>query len=174
MEILNEATRWAKAEIVSATYFMMFGIVYLFAAIGFWQLGSSSLTKALIIPILVAGGLLLGAGVSFYRSNQNKLKSFETEFTTNPSAIIKSEMARTTSTMKTYENVALKVFPLVILVAALLAVFMSNPTFKAICIGIIAFLAVLVLLDSQALKRIKSYHYQLELADEKFRNANSS
>ena len=170
MDILKAASDWAKAEVASSIFFMLFGLVYLLAALGFWQWGHSPLTKALIIPMLVAGGLLLAAGISFYISNKSMPKKFATEYKSNPSTIINSEIARTEKTMKTYENVALKVFPAIIVIALLLSIFISNPTVRAICIGIIVFLSVLVLLDSQALKRMKTYHNQLELEEKKLKN----
>ncbi len=170
MEILKAASDWAKSEIVSSIFFMLFGIAYLLAAFGFWQWGNSPLTKALVIPILIAGGLLLSAGISFYISNKSRLTSFETSYKTNPSALIESEIERTTQTIRTYENVALKVFPAVIVVAALLSIFISNPIIRAICIAMIAFLSVLVILDSQALKRIKIFNQQLELVEQDLKN----
>lgn len=170
MEIVKAANVWAKAEVVSSIFFMLFGVIYLLSAIGFWKWGNTSLTKALIIPILIAGGLLVSAGISFYSSNKSRLSSFETEYKANPSTLIKSEIARTAQTIKTYENVALKVFPAIIIVALLVSIFVSNPTVRAIGIAIIAFLSVLVLLDSQALKRIKTYHQQLELVEKDLSN----
>jgi len=161
MEIVKAANEWAKAEIGSSFFFMLFGVAYLLVALGFWQWGSSALAKALVLPILIAGGLLLAAGIGFFVSNKSKLASFETSYKTNPSELIASEIERTGKTIKTYENVALKVFPAIIIIAALISFFISNLTVRAICIAVIAFLSVLVILDSQALKRMKPYHQQL-------------
>lgn len=165
MEIINAATNWAKAEMTSAIFFMLFGIAYLLAAIGFWQWGTTQLMKALIIPILIAGGLLLSAGISFYLSNKSLVANYESEYKANPSVLIKSEMERTQKTMATYENVALKIFPIILVIAGLVAIFISHPWVRAIGIAIVAFLFVLILLDSQALKRIKTYYQQLELVE---------
>jgi len=165
MEIIKAAEDWAKAEMVSSIFFMLFGLAYLYASISFWKLGTTQLSKALIIPLLIAGGLLLSAGISFYLSSKSKLADFEKEYNENTSAIVKSEIKRTKSTIKTYQNVALKVFPAIIVVAALVYIFISIPMVRAICIGLIAFLSILILLDSQALKRMKTYHHQLELAE---------
>lgn len=162
MQIVQAANQWAKAEMKSAICFMSFGVIYLIAAVCCFQLGDTPLTNALIVPMLVAGGLLVGAGISFYVSNKAKLNNFESAYKTNPSELITSELERTAQTMKTYENVALKVFPLVAVVSGLIAVFVSTPTVRAICIAVVAFLSVLILLDSQALKRIKVYHQHLE------------
>jgi len=149
---------------------MLFGFCYLLASVGFWKFGNTPLTKALTIPIMVAGGLLLGAGISFYLSNKSKLRTFETEYNLNPSSLISSELERTEKTMNTYKNVALKVFPAIVLVAALVVVFTANPIVRAISIGVIAFLSVLILLDSQALKRMKTYHQKLKLVESQARN----
>lgn len=164
MEIVKAATEWAKAEIVSSTIFMLFGLAYILGSIGFWKFGNTPLTKALFIPLLIAGVLLLGAGISFYLTNKSALANFETEYNDNPTAMINSEIDRTKSTIKTYENVALKVFPAIILLAILVFCFISHPIVRAISIAVIAFLIVLVLIDSQALKRMKVYHNQLESA----------
>lgn len=161
MDIVKAASDWAKAEVVSAMFFMLFGLVYLLAAAGFWQWASTALTRALAIPMLLAGALLLSAGISFYVSNKSKLANFAGEYNADPASVIASELERTESTIKTYESVALKVFPVIIFVAILIATFVSQPLVRAICIAIIAFLAVLVLLDSQALKRMKKYDQQL-------------
>jgi len=167
MEIVKAANDWAKAEIVSAIIFMAFGLSYLLASLGFWQWGNTPLTKALIIPILIAGGLLLSAGIGFYLSNNTMLKTFEASYKADPSALIQSEKERTEKIMNTYRNVALKVFPAIAIVAALIFVFVSQPMVRAICIAVIAFFVVLILLDSQALKRMEIYHQQLELAEGK-------
>lgn len=163
MEIIKAATEWARAEITSSFFYMFFGVAYIIGSFALWKSGNTPMTKALIVPLLVAGGLLLSAGIGFYLSNKSRLTTFETDYLANPSTFINSEMTRTAGTIKSYENVALKVFPAIILVAALVYFFVSNHTVKAISIGIIAFLLVLVLLDSQALKRVRVYHDHLKL-----------
>jgi len=163
MEILKAATEWAKAEITSSIIFIIFGIVYIIGSVVLWKIGNAPLAKATFVPLLIAGVLLIGAGVGFYVSNTSKLKNFESEYNTNPAEFIRSEMVRTENTMKTYENVALKVFPLLIVLAALVAFFIPNIRIRSICIAVIAFFVVLVLMDSQALKRMKTYHSQLKL-----------
>lgn len=163
MEIVKAATIWTKAEIVSSMWFMFFGVVNILVAIGFWKFGNVEILKALILPLLIVGGLLLGAGISFYLSNSSRLSNIEKDYHNDISAWINSEFEKTESTIRTYENVALKIFPGIILVALLIIVFVAHIKVRAICIAIMVFLLTLVLLDSRALKRIKTYHKQLEL-----------
>jgi cytochrome oxidase assembly protein ShyY1 len=62
MELLKLAIDWAKTEIFSSTFFVVFGILFLLASLGFWQFGKTDLAKAYIIPSLVAAVLLLIIG----------------------------------------------------------------------------------------------------------------
>lgn len=166
MDIVSSAKNWAKAEIKSSFFFMLFGIGYLFIAIFVKQMENSPLAISLFIPLMIAGGLLLLAGISFYFSYKSKLINFEKNYKANPLTFLLAEIESTAKTIKTYQNVALKVFPVIILIATLIALFISLPIVRAICIGVIAFLGVLVILDSQALKRMKTYHQHLRVANE--------
>ena len=63
MEIIKTSIDWAKAEIFSSSFFIVFGIVFVAVSIGFWQLGKTDLAKAYIISTAVAGVLLLTIGI---------------------------------------------------------------------------------------------------------------
>ena len=52
MDILKTAINWAKAELFSTPFFILFGLVFMTASLGFWQLRKTDLTKAYIIPSL--------------------------------------------------------------------------------------------------------------------------
>lgn len=163
MEIVKAANDWAKAEIFSAQIFFSFGVLFVLVSAGFWQLGNSELSQTLIYPILVAGALLMAAGIGFYFSNNKRLANFEADYKANPVTFLDSEIARTEKTIKSYENVAFKVFPGIIVVALLLIIFVDSPFWRAINIAVIAFFAVTILLDSKAHSRTKAYHEQLRL-----------
>ena len=45
MEILKLAIEWAKAEVFSSRFFIAFGVLFISASIGFWQLGKTELAK---------------------------------------------------------------------------------------------------------------------------------
>ena len=53
MEIVKLATDWAKAEVFSTRFFILFAILFLIASIGFWQLGKTDIARAYITPTLV-------------------------------------------------------------------------------------------------------------------------
>ncbi len=114
MEILKTATDWAKAEVFSSTFFIVFGVLFVAASIGFWQLGKTDLAKAYIIPTLVAGALLLTIGFGLVFTNKARISSFAVDYNQDASAFVKSEIVRVDNTLKEYKTVVFKVIPLII------------------------------------------------------------
>ena len=164
MELLKLATDWAKSEVFSTRFFILFAILFLIASIGFWQLGKTDLAKAYIIPTLVAGLLLLTIGLGLFYTNKSRITQFEKAFTADASSFFQSEIERSESTLKEY-TVVFKVIPILIIVAALLILFMNTPTWRAISITTIAMLIVILLIDGTAHSRIENYHHDLKLLD---------
>ena len=59
MGILKIAIEWAEDEVFSSWVFILFGILFVVASAGFWQLGKTEMAKAFINPMLVSGALPL-------------------------------------------------------------------------------------------------------------------
>lgn len=165
MEILKLATEWAKSEVFSTRFFILFAILFLIASIGFWQLGKTDIAKAYIFPTLVAGVLLLTIGLGLFYTNKSRITAFEKAYNKDAAAFVESEIARTESTLKEYKTVVFKAIPIIIILAALLIIFINTPTWRAISITTIAMLIVILLIDGMAHGRIEIYHKQLELVD---------
>lgn len=165
MESLKLATEWAKAEVFSTRFFILFAILFLIASIGFWQLGKTDIARAYIIPTLVAGVLLLTIGIGLFYTNKSRITEFETAYNKDASAFVKSEIERCESTLKEYETVVFKAIPIIIIVAALLIIFINTPTWRAINITTIAMLIVILLVDGTAHSRIEAYYKLLELVN---------
>ncbi|WP_292948600.1 hypothetical protein [Olleya sp. UBA1516] len=163
MDILKTATDWAKAELFSTPFFVVFGLLFLAASIGFWQLGKTDIARAYIIPTLVAGLLLTVIGLGLFFTNKSRISAFETAYNTNASAFVKSEIDRTESTLKEYQTIVFKAIPVIIIVAALLILLIRSPTWRAISITTIAMLIVILIIDGSAHARIKGYNNQLQL-----------
>lgn len=162
MELLKLAIEWAKAEVFSTRFFILFAILFLIASIGFWQLGKSDLAKAYIYTTLAAGLLLMTIGLGLFFTNKSRITQFEKAFKADTTAFYQSEIERTESTLKEY-TVVFKVIPILIIVAALAILFMNTPTWRAISITTIAMLVVILLVDGTAYSRIEAYHKELKL-----------
>lgn len=162
MEILKVAQEWAKAEVFSTRFFIIFAIIFLAACVGFWQLGKTELARAYIIPMLVAGTLLMTIGLGLFFTNKTRIAQFEKAYTQDASAFVTSETERAESTLKEY-SVVFKVVPVIIIVAALLIIFLNTPTWRAIGITTVAMMIVILLVDGMAHARLKEYYKDLQL-----------
>lgn len=165
MDILKTAIEWAKAELISTPFFMLFGLVFMAASIGFWQMGKTDMARAYIIPTLVAGILLLTIGLGLFFTNKSRILKFETAYNADASAFVTSEIIRAEATLKEYKTIVFKVIPIIIIVSALLIILINTPTWRAISITMIAMLIVILLVDGTAYARIDNYHKELKLVD---------
>ena len=84
MDLINLSTEWAKAEVFSTRFFILFAILFFTASIGFWLFGKTDLAKAYVIPNLIAGLLTMTIGIGLFYTNKNRIKSFEIDFNNNP------------------------------------------------------------------------------------------
>lgn len=170
MDILKTATDWAKAEVFSTQFFILFGVVFVLAGIGFWQLGKTDMAKAYIIPTLVAGALLLIIGFGLFFTNKSRITQFETAYDKDPSAFVESELARAEATLKEYQTIVFKAIPLIIVVSALVILFIDKPIWRASMITTIAMLVVILLIDGTAHARIEAYNQELLLVEKELKN----
>lgn len=161
MDSLKLATDWAKAEVFSTQFFIGFGILFVLASIGFWQLGKSDIAKAYIIPTLVAGVLLLIIGLGLFFTNKARLNHFETAYHADETTFVQTEITRAQDTLKEYQTIVFTAIPLIITAIAVLMLFMNSPIWRASLISALAMLVVILLVDGTAHNRIENYHKQL-------------
>ena len=90
MELLKLAIEWAKSEVFSTRFFIVFAILFLIASVGFWQLGKTDIAKAYIIPTLVAGVLLMTIGLGLFFTNKSRVIQFEKAYHANATAFYES------------------------------------------------------------------------------------
>lgn len=163
MDILKLSTEWAKDEILSSKFFILFGLLFLFGALGFWQMGKTELAKAFITPLLVCGTLLFIIGVGLLYSNTTRIHSFEKDHQVSTENFISAEIARADKTVGEFELIVFKVIPLIIVVCCFGIIFLHQPFWRAICIVTIAMMVVILLVDTHSYMRIKEYKGKLVL-----------
>ncbi len=161
MELLKTATDWAKAEVFSNSFFILFGIIFILVSIGFWQLGKTDMAKAYVIPTSVAGILLLIIGLGLTYTNKSRMTEFETAYNSNVTAFVESEIVRAERTLNEYRTVVFTAIPLIITICALVITFINTPIWRVSMITTIAMMAVILLIDGTAHARIEAYHEQL-------------
>jgi len=166
MDILKLATDWAKAEVFSSTFFVIFGVAFILAGVWFWQLWKTQIAKAYILPTLIAGGLLLIIGIGIFFANKARTSSFVTDYTNDASTFVQSEIVRTEKSLNEYRVIVFKVIPFIIVLCSLLIVFIDSAKWRACMITIIAMMVVILVVDSNANARLEIYSEQLLLVEQ--------
>lgn len=161
MDILKAATGWAKAELISTPFFVLFGVVFMALSLGLWQLGKTDMARAYIIPTLVAGALLTIIGLGLFFNNKSRITQFEIAYNADAPAFVASELERTEATLKEYKNVVFTAVPIIIIICALIIIFVNTPIWRASMITTIAMLVVILVIDGLAHARINVYNQQL-------------
>lgn len=170
MDILKTATDWAKAELFSTPFFILFGIVFVAASVGFWQLGKTDIARAYIIPTLVAGVLLMIIGFGLFFNNKSRITQFERDYNNDKLAFVESELERAEATLKEYQTVVFKAIPIIIAICAIMIIFLNAPIWRASIITTIAMLTVILLIDGTAHDRIEAYNQELILVEKELKN----
>ncbi len=161
MDILKEAIGWAKAELISTPFFVLFGVAFMVASMSLWQLGKTDLAKAYIIPTLVAGALLTIIGLGLFFTNKSRITQFEKAYHEDSVAFVTSELERAEATLKEYKNIVFTAIPLIIIACGLVLLFTSSTIWRASMITTIAMLTVILFIDGLAHARINEYNKQL-------------
>lgn len=167
MEIIKASTDWAKAELFSTPFFILFGLGFIAASIGFWQLGKTEMARAYIIPTLVAGTLLVIIGVGLFFTNKTRLANFPIAYEKDASTFVASELKRADSTLKEYKNIVFTGIPIIIMICSLIILIVDKPIWRASMITIIAMVTVILLIDGTAHARVDAYNKQLIAVDKK-------
>lgn len=162
MDILKVATDWAKAELVSTSFFILVGLAFTCVSFGFWQFGKTDLAKAYVIPILVVGVLLMTIGFGLFFTNKARITQFEQAYKKNKSEFVSSELKRVEATLKEYKNIVFTAIPFIIMACGLGIYFMSSPVWRSCLISTIAMLSVILLIDGLAYARIDEYNKELQ------------
>ena len=162
--IIKTALDWAKAEMISSALFAVCGMLFLTASFCFWQFGKADMARAYIIPLLVTGLLLIILGIGLIVPNYLRLSSFPDAFQADAAIFIADELARVDKTMKGYNNALFVIFPAIIMACAVILMMMRTPIWQASAISVIAMIAILLVIDSNANARLGTYKVELEQA----------
>lgn len=161
MDILKASTDWAKAELYSTPFFILFGVIFLFACLGFWQLGKTELAKAYVVPTLIAGILLIIIGIGLFYTNKARITQFQSDFQDNQHLFVKTELERVNNTLNEYDVIVFTIIPIIIVICSVGLVFINQPSWRASLITSIAMLIIILLIDGTAQSRIVIYQEQL-------------
>ncbi|SNS50559.1 hypothetical protein [Tropicimonas sediminicola] len=165
MDILKTATDWTKAEMVSSAFFVLFGLCFILASLGFWQLGKTDVSKAYVVPTLVAGSLLLIIGLGIFLPGFWRVSSFAEAYNSDAAGFVASEIRRADKVLNDYRIAVFRVIPLIISVCALAILLFEAPIWRASLVTTIAMMAAILMIDTNANARLEAYREHLSAAE---------
>jgi hypothetical protein len=160
MDILKLSTDWAKSEIFSSKIVLLFSLIELSAALGFWYLGRTPMAKSFTWPFFIAGLFLALVGAGLFFANNPRIDRFEQEYRINPNAFAQSEIQRTEKS-KGELALVFRIIPAIIIVAAAVILVVPGGAWRAIAITVIANAVFLMIVDSNTEARNNIYHYEI-------------
>jgi len=102
MDFIQYTLNWCKGEIFEGSMVALYGAAIVIVSILFRKFGTTPFTKAMFIPLLVAGLLCIIVGCSLVVNNNKRIVEYQKAFELNPREFIKSEKERTDNFIKWY------------------------------------------------------------------------
>lgn len=161
MDMMKAATDWARAELLGSSLFILFGAAFVAASLGLWHFGKTDVSRAYVIPFVVAGVLLsiLGAGLVF--GAQRNLAGFASAHAEDAAAFLAAETAHAERVVAQYRLAVFRVMPLIVIACGALLMVVGSPAWRAALLTAIAVIAVVLLIDSAALARAEKFREQM-------------
>ena len=150
----------------SSAFFVLFGILFLLASLGFWQVGKTEVAKAYVVPAVIAGALLLVIGLGIFFPSQARVSSFAVAYNSDASAFIAAELGRADAVLAQYRIAVYRVIPLIVAVCAVLLLVFETPLWRAGLVTTIAMMAVILVIDTNANARLEGYAGKLHEAQQ--------
>lgn len=162
MDVLKLATDWATAEATTASFFIVFGLLFIASSIGLWKWGKTKLARAYIFPTLIAGILLTVLGSALFEMYYSLIEGLTQKYLADTFAFVENEILRTNGAIISYKSDLFNVFPFVIAGTSILLMVIKREILRAIFITIIAMSAIILLVDSNAISLLEHYNTSLQ------------
>lgn len=162
MDVLKEATEWAKAEVFSSQFFILFGVAFVIGSFGFRYMAKTDVARAFVTPTLVVGVILFIIGTGLFAVNKMRISQFAEHHERDEVSFVETEIARGDKTVAEFNTVVFKAIPLIIVACALMLIFIDKPGWRATNTAVIAMMAVILMVDSSSKARIAEYTEKLK------------
>lgn len=119
MNFIHYTLEWYKGEAFEASLTAYFGILLIVLALVCWIIGSTPGTQAMLIPLLVIGGIIGGSGIVNTYNNQQAIKQLESFEPDHISQFVQAEKERVEGFQSLYtftKFLALTLFTIAILI----------------------------------------------------------
>lgn len=159
-ELTNQLNIYIHSQKRISSLFIVQGVVFLLAALAFYFLGTSSLSRGFMIGMLVCGTLIFLGGITYRISQHNILTKNLKQIHTEVLNVKLSEEKRMKKVMQQYPLYQL-IFGIMLFSGALTAFLFTNPFWKGIGFSVMLLYIIIMIIEGFSLKSITKYHCYL-------------
>lgn len=161
MELIQHTLNWVKGEIVEATIMAIFGAIIVACGVLCWTLGTTPHAKALMIPLLIVGGIPLFMGGMGVVSNKKRIPEYKAAWQQDQHQFILAEKAR----VEGFDQIFKYSYPAAIIFViggAILFFLFNSSHWKAISLAMMVMGVMAYFIDHFAAERAEIYLKHIE------------
>ena len=102
MTALDHALNWIDGELVSGGALIAFGLLLVGCGGLLWRYGESTAARAMVLPLVVMGGLITVLSAVGTLNNVRRIAEFREAYVVDPSVFVEEEIARVQGFMSWY------------------------------------------------------------------------
>lgn len=133
MAFVEHSVAWARGELLDGVVMGAVGAALVVGGLLCWKLGDMQLTRALPVPLVLAGLVFLAGGVSAYVSNTARVEQFQADHRADPDAFVRAEKARVEGFASLYVGTQIAA-PILFAIASILFWSTTAPLPRAVAI----------------------------------------
>jgi membrane-bound ClpP family serine protease len=158
--MIQHTLNWYNGEIFEAKFILGFGFFLVLIAALFYFIGSTPAAKAIVIPFLTLGILIVLMSVYGIQSNATKMQTLQAQYDSNAIQFQQDEIKRVEGFQYLYP-MSIGISLVSFLVALGLLYFVKNIHWQAVAITLIFFGASFAVIDYFSKERAAIYYEQL-------------
>lgn len=160
MDFFAHTTNWIKGELFESKLILAFGITSAMLGFLFWKIGTTPNAKAMLLPLVIVGGIYSAIGSNMLISNQKRLHGMKQSYEQNESNFIQREKKRVESFQ--YQYVISKAVATIFFIATVLIFwFTKSPVWQGAGIGLSLFGLAGLIVDHFSQERALIYYQKL-------------
>lgn len=160
MDFFQNTANWIKGELLESKLIIAFGLLTILIGVLFWKMGSTPNAKALLIPLLIVGGIYFSIGGNMLFSNQKRMTQMQQNYKQNKTEFIKAEKKRVEDFQYQYK-ISKIIATLFFSATIFIFWYTKNPTWQGISIGLALFGLAGLVVDYFSEERATIYYQKI-------------
>ncbi|MBU3820975.1 hypothetical protein KO566_02795 [Flavobacteriaceae bacterium XHP0103] len=138
MDFYQNTNNWIKGELFESKLIIAFGVLTVIISVLLWKMGNTPNAKALLLPLIITGGIYTAIGGNILYSNQKSMTEMQLNSQENQTEFVQNEKKRVEDFQYQY-NISKAVATVFFIATILIFWLTKSPTWQGIGIGLSLF-----------------------------------